>query len=598
MSLTLRNFTVVTGSGLSLSLLLALGCSSTVPGTPRPRPVVATTGAGGGLNGTGGGGMTPGSGGDANSAGGTGGTGGTTVVIPQVDALTPSNLVCTPGASAPPAARRIIRLAPSELVASVKGAGPVDVASTTGFDTSVLGESPKPYEVVEKGFHTKADAVATGTAALVSASPAGLSCSVAEFGGANAACTTSYLEAMARKFFRGRVEAGDVPKLKALSDAVATRSDGRTALEYAIRAMSLSPKSLYFTEGMDRTASNTTAAVMGPAEMASFASYRITKQPPSEQLLQALAAAPNLDTAGLNTLLDQQFMPDQLVRGTTDFLASWLNVAALTTNVNKDTTKHPIATKAFLGQLQQETYDTFYSQFASGNGDLLQLLTKNVESTLLSDATNPVYQTYKRPGVMAMPGFIASISAPEHTGLPKRGKFLVNAFYCEGQMPPPPGILRPPQPPMESERQLFERLEALPGCQGCHTRINPLAYPMERYDEIGNPRALDDKMNVIDTSGAHAIVPGTPRDFLYSDMLDLGTKMATQPYVQTCAGIQVLKYVARRAPASPAQSNNGRDDSCTVQQISQVASANSFKLTDLFRDSLVKTMLLPRADRP
>lgn len=568
--------------------LLTSGCQSAVTQAPGAGSSITTTASGGaGFVGTTGVGGT--------TELGESGTGGASAApAAPVERLKPGTLVCAPGGVDPAGPRRVIRLAPSEFIGSLKAAIPVDPASTSGFDTSVLGETPKSDDAVSKDWHTKADAVARASAGQASASPAGLGCGVAEFG-VNAACTSSYLESMARKVFRGRVDAEDVSSLASLAAGVAARSDGKTAFEIVIRALALSPESIYLTEGMDRSVAATLPASMGAAEMASFISFRIAKQPPSESLLQALSANPSLDYTALTSLLDREFTPDQFARGATDFLAAWLNVAALTGNITKDPIKHATFTRAFLGELQKETYDTFYTQFlAPGNGDLRTLLTANVESALLQDSTNPSVQMYKRPGVMAMPGFIASISAPEHTDLPKRGKFLVNAFFCEGQQPPPPGISFPDAMPGQSQRQKFEMIEALGGCGGCHTRINPLAYPMERYDEVGNPRALDDGMNIIDTSGAHAIIPLTPRDFTFTDMADLGTKMAQEPYVHSCVSIQAFEYVTRRSAASP--TNPGRNDSCTVSAISNAATANGFKLTDLLRDSLVRTALSPRAD--
>ncbi|MDX2055409.1 MAG: DUF1588 domain-containing protein [Polyangiaceae bacterium] len=591
MSLPLRTFALVTGSGLAASLfLLAAGCAPTVESNRPPRPV-ATTGAGGSVNGLGGG-----------SSVGTGGTpagsGGSPATVPTGEQLKPFNLKCDPGAVAPPAARRIMLLSPAEFTASVGAAAPIDQASTAGFvPASTIGIAPALNDTVDKNRYIKLDAVATGSATLASAAPMGLGCNVSEFG-KNATCTSAYLDAATKKFFRGRSTPEDVTALASLASEVAGRSDGKTAFEYATRAMALSPKSVYATEGIDRTVAGNVPAAMSPEEMASYLSFRITKLPPTDAFIQAIRALPSPNPASLAALIDQQLMPASVAKGTNDFLAVWFNLGALTGgNLAKDQTKHPGFDLPFQAQLQKETYDTLYDQLlAPGTGDLLRLLTQNFQSVLMKDAQNPLIQKYGRPGIMAMPGFIASISAPEHTDLPKRGRALVNAFFCEGQQPPPPGITKPKDLP-QGIRAQFEAIEGLPGCGGCHTRINPLAYPMERYDEIGNPRELDDGGQAIDPSGAHAIVPGTARDFTYTDMADLGAKMAAKREAQLCASIKAFEYVTRaQAVAASAGVTPVRDDSCTVSQITESAGASSFKLTDIFRDALVQTALSPRAD--
>jgi len=520
------------------------------------------------------------------------------VVAPTGEQLKPFNLACAPGAVAPPAARRIMLLSPAEFAASVAAGAPIDPATTAGFvPASTIGVTPALNDTVDKNRYIKLDAVATGSASLSSAAPVGLGCNVSEFG-TNASCTSAYLEAATKKFFRGRSTPADVTALGALATDVAGRTDGKTAFEYATRAMALSSKSVYATEGIDRTVGGSVPTAMSPEEMASYLSFRITKLPPTDAFIEAIRGLPAPTSASLSALVDQQLSPDAVARGTNDFLAVWFNLGALTGgNLAKDLNRHPEFDLAFQAQLQKETYDTLYNQFlASGTGDLLRLFTENTQSALMKDAQNPLVQKYGRPGIMGMPGFIASISAPEHTDLPKRGRALVNAFFCEGQQPPPPGISKPPGLPPGIRAQ-FQAIEELPGCGECHTRINPLAYPMERYDEIGNPRELDDGGQAIDTAGAHAIVPRTPRDFTYSDMADLGAKMATQPEAQLCASIKAFEYVTRAQAVVPVPGASPvRDDSCTVNQVTESARASSFKLTDIFRDALVQTAITPRAD--
>ncbi|MDX2050942.1 MAG: DUF1588 domain-containing protein [Polyangiaceae bacterium] len=463
-----------------------------------------------------------------------------------------------------------------------------------GFDSSVLGEAPQASDAVSKDWHQTVDQIAQASAKLLAEAPLGLACPITEFG-RDVACTQSYLTEQALRYLRGRANPNDVDRLLQLATAVQGRSGGAAALKVAVRAMALSPKFIYLTEGLDRSLPATTPARMSVEELASFLAFRIGRRPPSTLLLQVLAQAPALDNAQLSAIIEQEFTPAERAQSTTDFLAAWLNVAALSGSVSKDLSIHPQFTSEFLLQLQRETYDTLHAQFvAPGNGDLKQLLTENVESTLLDDKRNPLVQTYKRPGVLALPGFIASISSPQHTGLPKRGKFLVNAFFCDGAQPPPAGIKKPDFPPGLSERQQFEMIEQLPGCGPCHTRINPLAYPFERYDEVGNPRAADAAMNVIDTSGAHALTSGGPRDFVYSDLQDLGVQMSGNSVVQTCLSIQAFEYTARRTAASPY--TVGRNDSCAVSSIKEAGALSGFQLTGLLRDALIANALAPRAD--
>jgi hypothetical protein len=145
----------------------------------------------------------------------------------------------------------------------------------------------------------------------------------------------------------------------------------------------------------------------------------------------------------------------------------------------------------------------------------------------------------------------------------------------------------PPPPPEASERQRFEKVEMEPTCAPCHVRVNRLGFALETYDELGAARAQDEHGNVIRTDGVHALAG--QGELRFADARDLLTQAAQHPIVESCLALQSFRYFARR-------DERGADDACLVRDVAAAGRASGFQLIDLFRDTLVRIALAPRAN--
>lgn len=531
-----------------------------------------------------------GSGGSAGSAGTRGGNGGTAsggsgqsaggAGIPP-DPVPPSELdaLCTKDAPAP---RRVMRLSPAEIAASVSGIVSLEPSAfPSGFLPNGVPTKPDPTLSVSRDFLDTSDTIAAAvTAKLVQSGASAVGCAPSDFG-QNESCTRAFLTKLTDRAFRGSSTTEDVDGLVALAKDVAGRTGGADALAYAVRATLGSPKALYVTEGIDR------ASAPGPlntTELASFLSYRITGGPPSSGLLNALKAQKNITAASLKTLLNDQFGASALTTAGVTFLTNWLNVSELA-RVSKDLTKHPEATADRMLKLQKEVVDAVSAVASQPNIDLKTLLTKAQSSTLVNDPSGSA----TRPGLFALPGVIAANSAPDHTNVPKRGRFMLNALFCEVTPPPPPGAAKdlPPLPENASERLRFETIEKQARCAGCHSRVDHVAYAFEAWDEVGDFRTKDAKGNAIDTASVHTVDDKTSVSF--KDAAEMMDKLSSNELVQNCFAIQSFRHFARRT-------ERGAADACLLRDLASGARAGGVKLGELFQDALVRIALADRGD--
>ncbi len=497
--------------------------------------------------------------------------------------VNPSNLEesCTVDAPSP---RRILRLSPEELLQSFAAVGPIDAAQLpVALRGNAIPDAPATGLAVTRDFHRDADQVATALATRYSAT---LPCAVAEFG-ADSACTVSFLKTEGVRLLRGRVDDTLIANLGTLAASVAGRSGGPTALRYVLRGLLLSPASLYMTEGMDGAKDSAGNTVLSPVELASYLSFRLNGQAPSEQLLNALSAEPELTAATLGGIIAGEPVASS-AELSARFLTSWLQVASIS-GLSRDTTRHPQAKPAFLQALQDETLQALLGLANDAGASWSSLIESPQASELLGDAQSPGFARWGRPGVFALPGMIALMSAADHTNIPRRGRFLVKNLFCETLQSPPPGVAaqEPRGVPGESERARFERVGTVPGCNACHARLHPLAFAMEAYDELGAPRLDDEAGNAVDASSMFAVQDGQTLSFQGPSELAAG--VSADKSAQNCFVLQTYRFVARR-------DERGTNDACLIRDLAVRARAGGLKLRDLAVDTLAATALAPRAD--
>jgi hypothetical protein len=99
---------------------------------------------------------------------------------------------------------------------------------------------------------------------------------------------------------------------------------------------------------------------------------------------------------------------------------------------------------------------------------------------------------FHRGGALRLGAVLAATSAPLRTSPVKRGDWVLRRVLGTATPPPPAdaGSI-PADDKMFGGLTVFERLEVHkrnPTCASCHVRIDPLGFPLERYDLVGRWR--------------------------------------------------------------------------------------------------------------
>ena len=393
-----------------------------------------------------------------------------------------------------PYPRRLVRLSNSEMIASLRELAPLaNEELPRAFRDPNIPPKPNANLSVSRDFYDQLDGVAVRVAEAVTTSARDLTCDVASFG-REAGCTEQFVTRFGNRALRGVFMKDDATPLVELAGRVAARSGGKAALTIVVRALVLSPKSVYLLEGFDRTPERARAAApLSPAEMASYLSFRINGGPPSAAFIEALARLSSPTVESVRAVLSEHFGDESIRRSASSFLSTWLDVPRLS-DIARDEVKHPENTADYAVQLQRETYDVLLGFVAGDAPTFSALLTRPFRSDHVADPTSDTFGSVGRPGVLSLPGVLAAASSINHTNVPRRGRFILKSLFCETLPNPPPNAItqQPPLPETASERERFERVEQKAGCGGCHERINRIAYPFEVYDELGRTRLKDE----------------------------------------------------------------------------------------------------------
>jgi hypothetical protein len=260
---------------------------------------------------------------------------------------------------------------------------------------------------------------------------------------------------------------------------------------------------------------------VGDYELASRLSYFLWASMPDAELRDAAAVAKLRTAAGLQAQTRRMLRDARVSRLATEFGAAWLHIYDFDSLDEKSERHFPIF-RALRGDMYRESI-RFLSDFFANNGSVLSLL--NAGHSFLNEAlakhygipgvTGPAWrrvegvQQYGRGGILGQATVLAKQAGASRTSPILRGNWILEVLLGEKSPRPPKDV---PQLPADEAnesltvRQLTERHTSDPRCAGCHARIDPFGYTLERYDAIGRLRDKDLGNRPIDDRAA--VKPG------------------------------------------------------------------------------------------
>lgn len=115
----------------------------------------------------------------------------------------------------------------------------------------------------------------------------------------------------------------------------------------------------------------------------------------------------------------------------------------------------------------------------------------------------------RRAGLITQPYLLANLAYHDESSPIHRGVFLLRNVLGNVLHPPPEAFTPLPAElhPDLSTRERIELQTRPDACRGCHDRINPLGFTLERFDAVGRLRS-EDRGKAIDDRGSYVLPSG------------------------------------------------------------------------------------------
>lgn len=284
------------------------------------------------------------------------------------------------------------------------------------------------------------------------------------------------------------------------------------------------PAFLYRTE---KAPPGAASAPVSAWELASRLSYFLWSSQPDEDLRRAAAAGALRTPAGLAAQVRRLLQDPKAARLSSEFGAAWLHVSSFDT-LDEKSERHFPEFAALRGPMYEETLRFFTDLFTHGRS-ILSLL--DADHTFVNEplarhygiagVTGAAWQRVAgmkargRGGVLGLASTLAKHSGASRTSPILRGNWVAEVLLGD-KLPRPPKDV--PQLPADEAgltltmRELTEKHTADPRCAGCHRRIDPYGYALERFDAIG--RARDNDLGGRPVHTATRLLDGTAIDGL------------------------------------------------------------------------------------
>ena len=345
------------------------------------------------------------------------------------------------------------------------------------------------------------------------------------------------------------------------------------AARYLIEAMLQSPRFIYRIENQQGDGGTNE---VGDYELASRLSYIIWGGPPDETLMRE-AENGRLDRSGIEKQAARMLKDSRAVDRSIQFVSEWLNLERMA-NMQPGAEKFPNWDTALAADMRQETVEFFKDVAWKNERPLADLL--NAKFTYATPRLAKYYgltpkgkgvSRYDLSGVPARGGLLTQGSVltvgGDDASMVTRGLFVLHDILRGTVKDPPPGLDITPVPskPGLSQRVIAEQRIANVSCGGCHTKFEPLAFGLEKYDGLGAYHDKDEHGNKLREDG-EILFPGTPKPVKYQTSAELMDLLAGNQRVRETITWKLTQFALGRPVVAA--------DAPIVAKIHEVAQAD------------------------
>jgi Protein of unknown function (DUF1592)/Protein of unknown function (DUF1588)/Protein of unknown function (DUF1587)/Protein of unknown function (DUF1595)/Protein of unknown function (DUF1585) len=371
-------------------------------------------------------------------------------------------------------------------------------------------------------------------------------------------CFAKLVDKLGLKLFRRPVTETDNTALAPVFAFVETEKASFDELaELTLLSMLQSPHFLYLIE--KQQGSGGTRALDG-YEMATRLSYLFWRTTPDDALLNAAADGSLKDEDGI-ARETQRLVESERARKSSDiFVDNWLQLERLSAIQSPLVPDMIAETSAVFQKVVWDEGKPLPALFDTDLTIASKALAAHYKFAAPKDGVTQydLATETDRKGILTHGSILTA--GGEGASLVHRGIFVLENLLCSTVPPPPAGlnVERPIPQAGKTQRDYANERSSTSPCSGCHSYLDPLAFAMERFTGLGQPRTKDEAGNDLDTAGKLY----TPYDEMgreFDGPRAFAEMLATDERVNDCMILKPVQYALGRTLLS--------DDACTLAAV-------------------------------
>jgi len=363
----------------------------------------------------------------------------------------------------------------------------------------------------------------------------------------------AFIGRLGRWMLRGPLEEREVDLYRGITTTVvANGGNYDEAVALVLEAMLQSPRFIYRMEHQQ-------AGRVSDAELAVRMSYLLWGAPPDAVLNEAADRRQLSSTDQIRAQINRMLKDSRTQERSIQFLSEWLNLNHLA-NLRPDKKHFPNWQPALAVDMRTETVAFFNEIVWKQNRPLSDLLNaqfthltprlaKHYGLPVLEDDESTLRYDLKK--IPARGGLLTQGSVLTRGGddasMVTRGLFVMHDLLRGVVKDPPPCVDTTPVPsqPGLSQRAIAEKRIANVNCGGCHSKFEPLAFGLERFDGLGSYFVKDNHGNRLREDG-QILFPGAAKPIAYRTSAELMNHLAASDRVRQSITWKLTQFALGR----------------------------------------------------
>lgn len=386
---------------------------------------------------------------------------------------------------------------------------------------------------------------------------------------------TKILHPLGLLLFRGPLTDHEVQIFCGVSTTVAAAGgDINEATRYVLESMLQSPRFLYRIESQRGDGS---LRQVSQQELATRLSFIIWGTAPDENLLK-LAEAGRLDRHHVHEVTVRMLQDERAIKHSRQFVSEWLHLERLA-NLRPNPAQFPNWSPELAEDMRKETLAFWEDVVWKQQLPLTDLMTAPFTyvtprlarhyrlSTIPTGADDTLQRvaTTRQPerGGLLTQGSLLTVGGDDASPV-SRGLFVMHELLRGVVRDPPPCVDTTPVPtrPGLTQRDIAEARLANQACRGCHSRFEPLAFALERFDGLGSFHELNEHGNKLRQDG-EVLIPGREEPIRYQTTAEFLELLSSSDRVSETLTWKVSQFAVGRPL--------GQEDYATMTRIHEVS---------------------------